>query len=130
MKNLYETVDSLKNFTSLKEEIVKNEDPFITSIELCYNDNGGDYKIGLFAPIIKGFNKFDSIGYLIADLECYTSEEELFNFLISNEIIKIIVHFNDETVKEYYITWASIFDRVNDNVYIMIFETKNGEYYK
>lgn len=123
MKSLYEKIDNLEEFTSLKENISKTEDPFVTSIKLCYSE---DYYVELFSTVIKGFNKFDNIGYFIADLE-----EELSELLtIFNDVKEIIVYFSDDTKKEYCIVWSSAFNKITDNMYIMLFETKNGEYYQ
>lgn len=123
MKNLYEKIDNLEEFTLLKESISKTEDPFITSIKLCYSE---DYYVELFSTVIKGFNKFNSIGYFIADLE-----EELSELLtIFNDVKEIIVYLSDDTKKEYCIVWSSAFNKITDNMYIMLFETKNGEYYQ
>lgn len=129
MKNLYEKIDNLEEFTSVKESISKTEDPIITSIKLCYVNNESNW-IDLLPSAIIGFNKFDNVGYFIADLEAFVLEEELSRLLtVFNEVKEIIVYFSDDTKKEYCIVWSSVFDKITDNMYIMLFETKNGEYY-
>lgn len=129
MNSLYETIDNLEEFTSLKESISKTENPIITSIRLCYDNNESNW-IDLLPSAIIGFNKFDNVGYFIADLEAFVLEEELSRLLtVFNEVKEIIVCFNDDTKKEYCVVWSSVFDKITDNMYIMLFEAKNGEYY-
>lgn len=127
MSKLYEKIDSLKEFTTLKECIV-NEDPMLTSISLYY---GTDLSREIvLVEAVKGFNKFENIGYLIANMEPFIEDEEYPEFFTSiNEVKLITLHFSNGTEKEYGINWCSPFNRIDDDMYIMLFETNNGEYY-
>ena len=129
MSKLYESIDKLKNFTALKEDVVVKElDPMVTHITLYYEPDLSK-EIGL-CRAIKGFNNFDNKGYLIADMEPFILDEEFPGFFTAlNEVKVIIVHFSDGIKKEYGISWCSAFNKITDDMYIMLFETKNGEYY-
>lgn len=126
MNSLYEKLDNLKDFTALKEDIVKKEDSIITSIKLNYEN----VWITLREIAIKGFNKFDNKGYLIANMEPFILDEAVPEFYtVLNEIKVLIVCFSNGSTKEYGITWCSPFNKIEDDMYIMLFETNNGEYY-
>lgn len=130
MKSLYEKIDSLEEFTSLKENIVKSEDMVeIVKISLRYGKRDETLEIFLYANDIFGFNVFGNKGYCVANLEDFIIHEELFKTLmVSNEIEELIVHFSDGTTKEYCIIWSSIFDKITGNTYIMLFECKEPSY--
>lgn len=74
MSKLYESIDKLKNFTILKEDVVvKALDPMITYISLYYGLEQS-MEIGL-CEAIKAFNKFGNKGYLIANIEQFIKDE-------------------------------------------------------
>lgn len=129
MSKLYESIDKLKNFTILKEDVVvKALDPMITYISLYYGLEQS-MEIGL-CEAIKGFNKFGNKGYLIANIEPFIKDEVFPQFFtLLNEVKTLTVHFDNDTKEDYGITWCSPFNKIDDNMYIMLFETKNGEYY-
>lgn len=129
MSKLYESIDKLKNFTILKEDVVvKALDPMITYISLYYGLEQS-MEIGL-CEAIKAFNKFGNKGYLIANIEQFIKDEVFPQFFtLLNEVKTLTVHFDNDTKKDYGITWCSPFNKIDDNMYIMLFETKNGEYY-
>lgn len=129
MSKLYESIDKLKNFTILKEDVVvKALDSMITYISLYYGLEQS-MEIGL-CEAIKSFNKFGNKGYLIANIEQFIKDEVFPQFFtLLNEVKTLTVHFDNDTKKDYGITWCSPFNKIDDNMYIMLFETKNGEYY-
>lgn len=127
MSKLYESIDKLKNFTILKEDIVKIDDPLITHITLCYDS---DTSMVDLSSAVKAFNKFDNKGYFIANIEPFIEDEISAEFFtILNKVKAIIVYFSDDSKMEYGITWSSPFNKISDDMYIMLFETNNGEYY-
>lgn len=129
MNSLYEKIDDLKDFTTLKENLFKPEDQIVTHISLYYEpDLSKEIVLG---EAVKGFNKFDDIGYLIANMEPFILDEKFPEFFtVINEIKLITLHFTNGDKKEYGITWCSAFNKIDDDMYIMLFETKNGGYYK
>ncbi len=126
--SLFESIDNLKNFTTLKEVVKKTEDPIVTRISLYY---GIDKVVEIdLCEAVKGFNKFNDKGYLVANMEPFILDEPYQGFFTTlNEVKEIIVHLSDDTKKEYGITWCSPFNEIADNMYIMLFETKSGGYY-
>lgn len=128
MSKLYENIDKLKDFTTLKESIAKREDPLVTHISLYY---GTDLSREIIlCDAVKGFNKFDNIGYLVANMKPFIEDEEYPEFFTSiNEVKLMIVCFSNGNTKEYGINWCSAFNKIDDDIYIMLFKTNNGEYY-
>lgn len=126
--SLFESIDNLKDFTTLKEVVKKAEDPMVTRISLYYGDDLSR-EIGL-CEAVKGFNKFHNIGYLVANMEPFILDEEFPEFFTEiNEVKLITLHFSNDNKKEYGITWSSPFNKIDDDMYIMLFETNSGEYY-
>lgn len=129
MSRLYESIDKLKDFTILKECIAKSEDPLVTHISLYYGTDLS--KEIVLCEAVEGFNKFNDIGYLIANMEPFILDEEYPEFFtVTNEVKLITLHLSNGDKKEYGITWCTAFNKIADNMYIMLFETKNGGYYK
>lgn len=129
MNSLYEKIDSLKDFTTLKEVVKKVDDPLVTNISLYYGiDNSVEINL---CEAVKGFNKFNDIGYLVADIEPFILDEPYLGFFTAENEVKVItIHLSDGNKTEYGITWCSPFNKIADGMHIMLFETKKGGYYK
>ncbi len=126
MKSLYEVVNNLEKFTNeLKEELViKRNSPSVENILLTY-DNGG-INFPLLEILSFNFYSFDDdMGYLCVDIESISLGGFSIDYLCKeNSVNKVSVYFDDDTRDIYSIDWCSNFEKLEDNIYLILFKGK------
>lgn len=126
MKSLYEVVNNLEKFTNeLKEELViKRNSPSVENILLTY-DNGG-INFPLLEILSFNFYEFDDdMGYLCVDIENISLGGFSIDYLCKeNNVNRVSVYFDDDTRDIYDINWCSNFEKIEDNIYLILFKGK------